>query len=96
MYEPYKSLVDLIFDLLEEDLIKIRIFFRQNKYIPKYLNRQQMNEEYSMLYYQFIKHAFGFIYHRVKGQVIEPSVINIDKWHGQQEYDPTAECITLY
>lgn len=35
-------------------------------------------------------------YGRVKGQVIEPSVINIDKWHGQQEYDPTAECITLY
>lgn len=74
MYEPYKSLVDLIFDLLEEDLIKIRIFFRQNKYIPKYLNRQQMNEEYSKLYYQFIKHAFGFIYSNPSNKIVDLNI----------------------
>ena len=43
---------------------------------------------------EYVEQEFGD--KRVKGQVIEPSVINIDKWHGQQEYDPTAECITLY
>ena len=55
-------LVDFIFDLLEEGFIKIRIFFRHNQYVPKYLTREQMRKEYSLLYYQFIKHAFGFQY----------------------------------
>ena len=60
-------LVDFIFDLLEEGLIKIRIFFRHNQYVPKYLTREQMRKEYSMLYYQFIKHAFGFQYSNDSG-----------------------------
>ncbi len=61
-YEKYIKLVDFIFELLEENLIKIRIFFRHNQYVPKYLTREQMRKEYSLLYYQFIKHAFGFRY----------------------------------
>ena len=61
-FEKYMMLVDFIFDLLEEGLIKIRIFFRHNQYVPKYLTREQMRKEYSLLYYQFIKHAFGFQY----------------------------------
>ena len=56
------ELVDFIFDLLDDGLIKIRIFFRHNQYVPKYLTREHMRKEYSMLYYQFIKHAFGFQY----------------------------------
>lgn len=66
-YEKYVMLVDFIFDLLEEGLIKIRIFFRHNQYVPKYLTREQMRKEYSMLYYQFIKHAFGFQYSNDNG-----------------------------
>lgn len=62
VFDKYKSLVDFIFDLLEEDLIKIRIFFRHNQYVPSYLTKDQMREEYSLLYYQFIKHAFGLAY----------------------------------
>ena len=61
-FDRYVLLVDFIFDLLQQDLIKIRVFFRHNQYVPIYLSREQMREEYSKLYYQFIKHAFGFIY----------------------------------
>ena len=69
-FEKYLKLVDFIFDLLEDGLIKIRIFFRHNQYVPKYLTREQMRKEYSMLYYQFIKHAFGFQYSNDSGQPI--------------------------
>lgn len=71
MFAPYKSLVDTVFDLLEEDKMKIRIFFRHNQYVPKYLDRRQMNEEYSLLYYQFLKHAFGFIYSNPTDRIID-------------------------
>jgi len=66
-FEKYLLLIDFIFDLLEEGLIKIRIFFRHNQNVPKYLTRKQMREEYSLLYYQFIKHAFGFQYSNDSG-----------------------------
>ena len=69
-FEKYIALVDFIFDLLEEGLIKIRIFFRHNQYVPKYLTREQMRKEYSMLYYQFIKHAFGFRYSNDSGHPV--------------------------
>lgn len=74
MLAPYLELVNLIFDLLDEDLIKIRIFFRHNKYVPKYLTRQQMNEEYSLLYYQFLKHAFGFEYSNPTDRTIDMNI----------------------
>ena len=69
-FEKYMTLVDFIFDLLEDGLIKIRIFFRHNQYVPKYLTREQMRKEYSMLYYQFIKHAFGFHYSNDSGHPV--------------------------
>ena len=74
MFAPYMELVNLIFDLLDEDKIKIRIFFRHNKYVPKYLNRRQMNEEYSLLYYQFLKHAFGLEYSNPTDRIIDMNI----------------------
>ena len=74
MFAPYTRLVDTIFDLLEEDKMKIRIFFRHNKFIPKYLDRRQMNEEYSLLYYQFLKHAFGFIYSNPTDRIVDLNI----------------------
>lgn len=74
MFSPYMELVNLIFDLLDEDLIKIRIFFRHNKYVPKYINRHQKNEEYSLLYYQFLKHAFGLEYSNPTDKVIDLNI----------------------
>lgn len=61
-YEKYLTLVDFIFDLLAQGYIKIRIFFRNNQYMAPYLTREQRHKAYPLLYYQFIKHAFGFQY----------------------------------
>lgn len=61
-YEKYLTLVDFIFELLAQGYIKIRIFFRNNQYTAPYLTREQRHKAYPLLYYQFIKHAFGFQY----------------------------------
>lgn len=58
-YEKYIKVVDELFDLLHERKIKIRIFFRHNQYIPLRLTDEERKADYQMLYYQFIKYAFG-------------------------------------
>jgi len=35
--------------------------FRQNAHRPRNLTREQVESEYFMLYYQFVKHAFGLM-----------------------------------
>lgn len=61
-YEKYCILVDFIFDLLENGLIKIRIFFRNNQYEAIGLSDEHRRNRFSYLYYQFIKHSFGLQY----------------------------------
>ncbi len=46
--------------------VKIRIMFRQNAQSPRGLKNEQIEMQYFLLYYQFIKHAFGL-------EFIEPS-----------------------
>ena len=58
-FEPYKKVVDTIFDLLQKGLIKMRIFFKSNQYDAIGLTKEQKIKTYQMLYYQFVKHAFG-------------------------------------
>jgi hypothetical protein len=36
--------------------------FRQNAHLPRGLSREQVDWEYYLLYYQFVKHAFGLEY----------------------------------
>lgn len=57
--EKYIELIDVFFDLVADDRIKIRIMFTQNRYRPTNLTTEQADNEYFLLYYQFIKHAFG-------------------------------------
>src|SRR5579862_8544116 len=54
--------MDLFFDFVDEDIVKVRIMFTQNLYIPRNLTDEHKEHEYFILYYQFIKHAFGLIY----------------------------------
>jgi hypothetical protein len=58
----YLELMDLFFDLIYEDIVKVRIMFTQNLYVPRNLTEEHREHEYFILYYQFIKHAFGLIY----------------------------------
>lgn len=61
-YEKYLKVVDELFDLAMEDKIKIRIFFRHNQYTASRLTPEEKKADYQMLYYQFIKYAFGLPY----------------------------------
>jgi Protein of unknown function (DUF3800) len=67
--EKYTEMIDVFFDLVEADRIKLRIMFTQNRYRPTSLTGDQVDNEYFLLYYQFIKHAFGLAY----ADAVEPS-----------------------
>ena len=56
----YIALMDAFFDEVAADRFKVRIMFRQNARKPKGLTPMQVEQAYFILYYQFIKHAFGF------------------------------------
>jgi hypothetical protein len=56
----YIALIDAFFDLVKAGKIKVRIMFTQNTVIAKNLTHQHVEEKYFILYYQFLKHAFGF------------------------------------
>jgi hypothetical protein len=75
--EKYLSLMDIVFDLLEKDKIKVRIMFTQNATMPVALTSEHREMEYHLLYYQFIKHSFGLIYSNPTDEIIGIR-INID------------------
>jgi len=57
--EKYIALMDLFFDLVAMDKIKVRIMFTQNINVPVNLTAEQEEDEFFILYYMFLKHAFG-------------------------------------
>lgn len=59
--EKYKTFIDKYFELMTKGYIKLRIMFTQEYIVPKLTSEQQENEFY-ILYYQFIKHVFGIAY----------------------------------
>lgn len=60
--DKYIELMDALFDLLEKDLVKLRIMFTHNYTEPLGLTVEQRKKEFLLLYYQFLKHAFGLPY----------------------------------
>lgn len=60
--DKYLALIDYFFEFVKLNKIKIRIMFRQNALVPQNLTREHEEKEYFLLYYQFIKHAFGIDY----------------------------------
>ena len=60
--DKYIDLMEAFFNFIVEDKVKIRIMFTQNRIIPSSLSPEQINNQYFLLYYQFIKHAFGLQY----------------------------------
>lgn len=61
-FENYKSIMDLFFQLIDEGKVKVRIMFRQSAIQAVNLTSDQVKSGYFLLYYQFIKHAFGLQY----------------------------------
>lgn len=61
-FEKYKAIIDFTFDMLYAGKAKIRIFFRNNQYKATNLTDRHKDNEFTILYYEFIKHAFGLQY----------------------------------
>jgi len=60
--EKYIALVDEIFALVAEGKVKIRIMFTQNYFAATGLSAEQHENAFFILYYQFVKNAFGLRY----------------------------------
>jgi len=58
-FEKYIGLIRIFFKEVARRNIRVRIMFRQNAHLPRGLSREQVYWEYYLLYYQFVKHAFG-------------------------------------
>jgi len=68
--EKYKAVMDVFFDLVRESRIKVRIMFTSNRHVPQGLSARQRDEKYFLLYYQFLKHAFGLQYATPAGKPV--------------------------
>jgi Protein of unknown function (DUF3800) len=55
-------LMDVFFESVKANKIKVRIMFKQNAKVAINLRQDHIENEYFLLYYQFIKHAFGLKY----------------------------------
>jgi hypothetical protein len=57
----YKAMMDAFFDLISADLVKVRLMFTDNRFVPV-LTPYHRQHQYHLLYYQFFKYAFGLRY----------------------------------
>lgn len=57
--QKYIDLASEIFTLVREDKLKLRIMFTQNYFSAYRLTTEQRENGFFLLYYQFLKHAFG-------------------------------------
>jgi len=55
----YMAVMDAFFALVHTRYIKVRIMFSQNAYVAQGLTDYHRENEYFLLYHEFIKHAFG-------------------------------------
>ncbi len=60
--DKYIDIINTFFDYIEQDKIKMRIMFTQNAYQATGLKPEHHDNRYFLLYYQFIKNAFGLKY----------------------------------
>lgn len=58
----YMELITLFFSFVKSGKVKVRIMFRSNTDEPSDNKANSADDKYFRLYYQFIKHAFGFRY----------------------------------
>lgn len=60
--DRYIAFVDEVFDIMDEGILRMRVMFTQNANRPIGLSEYQLENQYVLLYYQLIKHAFGLMY----------------------------------
>jgi hypothetical protein len=57
--DRYIEFIRTYFSYVATSRLKVRIMFTQNMRIPVNLQKRHHDDQYFLLYYQFIKHAFG-------------------------------------
>jgi hypothetical protein len=78
--DKYIEFVHKVFDIVERGDMKVRIMFTQNRNQPV-LEDYQIGNDYFMLYYQFIKHAFGLQHAVPEGDTASAAVLLDDVHH---------------
>lgn len=68
--ERYKKIINVLFTLMGEGKVKMRMFFRHRQFEAVGLTNEQRRKEYPMLYYQFIKNDFGLIHSNPTGKEV--------------------------
>lgn len=69
LLDRYMEFIDTTFDLIENGDMKFRIMCTQNIHVPKGLSHRHHRERFELLYYQFIKHAFGLVHAPNRGGI---------------------------
>ncbi len=82
--DRYKSMMDTFFQLVAEDRIKVRIMFTQRRFVPVGLSQYHREHAYHLLYYQFIKHAFGLQFSNPRKRPVRLRIY-LDKLPDKQE-----------
>lgn len=71
--DKYIGLMDVFFDLIKENKVKMRVMFQQNSVsdeVIRSFSKEDHEESYFKLYYQFIKHGFGLKYSNLDGNKV--------------------------
>lgn len=92
--EKYIALMDCFFDEVAAGRVKVRVMFTQNQFIPTGLSPEQRRAEYHLLYYQFIKHAFGLRYAGIAGQEVLVR-LNMDQLPDNREQNAQFKAYVL-
>jgi len=58
--DKYIEFINYYFEFIKSGRLKVRIMFTHNIHKPKNLTADQVDNQYFLLYYQMLKHAFGF------------------------------------
>ena len=66
--QKYCALMRALFEEVRAGHLRVRIMFRQNAHVATGLTEEQIEGSYFRLYYQFIKHAFGFQYREAEAE----------------------------
>ena len=69
-FGKYLTLIDAFFDLVRDNRVKVRIMFTQTRNVATGLEAYHREHAYHLLYYQFLKHAFGLRYANPGGNPI--------------------------
>jgi hypothetical protein len=92
--EKYKTFIDGFFDEVAAGRVKVRVMFTQNQFIPTGLSHEQRRAEYHLLYYQFVKHAFGLRFAGIGGQQIQVR-LNMDQLPDNREQNAQFKAYLL-